>query len=376
MLALYWLRLSSLYSESNTSFVFYYFSFILFFIVLSITYFNSFDKYSSKSKLKPILTIDNKSLYIKSAVFLFLVGFLTNLYLILTYGLPFMAENLVDRDPDLFKTIHYPMYLVHLLIISAMMGYIGIREYKRYKKILMIVIFIASFFSLSVWLARGFASVIIITIIVYEFVRALYYNNITKYILIGIISVVVFVFFFNYIGNLRLEFVLKYIYGETLNEYWGMSNKYPTWFVWFYIYFTSPLENANHLLSQSVTQYKYGMLLFYVFVAPIHKYMFLEKTNLFPVLDETAGLNVSTFIIDAITDFGYVGPYIYIAALFIVMRIGQLSVDKGIYGLLCYISTINIALWMIFANALSVGPFVITFMFFLAMAWRKHIKWG
>ena len=281
MLVLYWLRLSSLYSESNTLFIFYYLSLILFFIVLSIKYFNSFNKYSYKSNLKAILTIDNKNLYIKSAVLLFLVGFLTNLYLVLKYGLPFIAENLVDRDPDLFKTIHYPMYLVHLLIISAMMGYIGIREYKGYKKILMIVVFIASFLSLSVWLARGFASVIMLTIIIYEFVRALYSNNLTKYLLIGIVSVVIFVFFFNYIGNLRLEYVLKYIYGETLNEYWGMSNKYPTWFVWFYIYFTSPLENANHLFSQSVTQYKYGMLLFYLIIAPIHKYMFLDKTNLF-----------------------------------------------------------------------------------------------
>jgi hypothetical protein len=324
--------------------------------------------------LKAILEIDDKSLYIKAVAFLFLIGFLTNLYLILSYGLPFLAENLIDRDPDLYSKIHYPMYLVNLLIISAMMGYIGIRNYKGYKKIFMIFVFIASFLSLSVWLARGFASLIVLTIIIYELIRSLSYNKLTKYILNGIIVTVIFILFFNYVGNLRYEYVLRVVYGETLNEFWGMSNKYPTWFVWFYIYLTSPLENASQLLSQSVIQYKYGMLLFYVFIAPIHKNMFLTKTNLYPTLEGTAGLNVSTFIRDAITDYGYIGPYIYLVMLFLIMRIGQLSLDRGIYGLLCYISTINIALWMIFDNALSVGPFVITFLFFLVMAWRKHIK--
>jgi hypothetical protein len=320
------------------------------------------------------LTIDDKTLYIKLVVLIFLIGFLTNLFLLSRYGLPFLGENLVSLDPDISTQIHYPMYLVNLLIISSMMGYIGIKNYTGCKKFLMIFIFIISFISLSVWLTRGFASVIMLTIIIYEFTRALYYNRLTKYIMKGFLLFIIFILFFSFVGNLRLEYVLKEVYGQSLNEFWGMSNKYPKWFVWLYIYITSPLENASQLMSQSVTQYKYGMLLFYVFVAPIHKYFFMTRTNLYPALFDTAGLNASTFMIDAITDFGYIGPYIYIVALFLIMRIGQLSLDKGIYGLLCYISTINIALWMIFSNAIAVGPFMITFLFFLIMTWRKHIQ--
>jgi hypothetical protein len=376
ILLMYWFGLSSLYSGSNTLFVLYYLSLLLFYFVLSLNYFNSFKKYNNKVNLKTILTIDDKKLYIKLVVFLFLVGFLANLYLILRYGLPFLNENLVSKgvDSDLSRKIHYIMYLVNFLIISAMMAYIGIKNYKGYKKSIMAIILIISFVSLSIWLSRGFASVIMLTIIIYEFINALYYNKITKYIIIWIFVVLCFLLFFTYLGNLRLEFVINELYGMTLNDFWGMSNKYPTWFVWLYIYFTSPLENANQLFGQTVLQHKYGMLLFYVFVAPIHKYLFLSKTSLYPVLEANAGLTVSTFIIDAITDFGYSGPYIYIGVLFMMMRIGQLSLDKGIYGLLCYISTINMALWMIFTNAMSIGPFMIIFLFFLIMAWRKNIK--
>jgi hypothetical protein len=200
-------------------------------------------------------------------------------------------------------------------------------------------------------------------------------GNKKKFYVYGGILIGGFIIFFSYIGNIRTEYVMENIFQYTINDHYHMSNKWPSSFVWLYIYFTSPIENASLIFSgQFISEYKLGMHLFYPFVAPIYKALFFGDTEFIPPLESKAGLIVGTYLPDAFSDFGYVGPYIYMIALVILLRIGQKSLKKGIYGFLCYVSALNIAFWMMFTNAFAIGPFMISYLFFLLFAWVKDVK--
>ena len=70
-----------------------------------------------------------------------------------------------------------------------------------------------------------------------------------------------------YIGDLRLKYVLENIYFKTLKDLYLMKYDLPNWFIWIYIYITSPLENARYAI-ENITLEKYTMFnqLFYPFI--------------------------------------------------------------------------------------------------------------
>jgi len=79
-------------------------------------------------------------------------------------------------------------------------------------------------------------------------------------------------------------------------------------------------------------------------------------------------------MVDATTDFGLIGPFVYMSILAFILYIGRLSLKKGIYGFFSYISVINISLWMIFSNPFAIAPFLIPFILFTGWGWRKSVK--
>ncbi|MED4271840.1 hypothetical protein P9199_17355 [Geobacillus stearothermophilus] len=129
------------------------------------------------------------------------------------------------------------------------------------------------------------------------------------------------------------------------------------------------------IFNQPVNKYYYGIMLFYPYLAPILKYFSLVPiSSFYPPLWDNVGLNVSTYITDAYQDFGFFGMYIYLFLLFLFLRTGQKTLLNGVYGLLCYISVVNIAFWMVFDNAFRSGPFLISFFLFYFITVDEHFS--
>lgn len=367
ILFLYIIKLSRLYNP-QIDFIIYYFSILLFFLLCSVK--EIFKQSVYEKKIECYFNLKSKKLFINVIYLLFIIGFLANIWQVMNYGMPFLEENKLGRN----KEGHYIQYLVNFLLMSSSMSYIAIREnFQSMKK--MIIIFILSNINLFVWLNRGAFTLQLITILIYEYIKAKEKRKIKIFVCKFCFFSIIFIMVFSYVGNIRSEYVLESIFKYTINEHYKMDAVYPTWFVWIYIYITSPLENMNRILEEQVPhQHTLGMRMIYPFVAPLFKLTFDSPTNLKPSLEYEAGLNVSTYMVDAITDFGMIGPYIYMIYLIFILRLGQISLKKGIYGMLTYASAMNIALWLSFANAFAIGPFMIAFLFFLFMAWIRDIK--
>lgn len=182
------------------------------------------------------------------------------------------------------------------------------------------------------------------------------------------------VFLFGLIGDLRIQVVLETFYHMTVNELYGMSEIFPSGFVWTYMYITSPLENASRIfMEQSVWEYHFGLNMIYPFIAPLSRMIFDQRFDLFPPLQEEAGLNTSTYMIDAFNDFGYVGPYIYMCYLAFIYFIGCRAMRHNIYGIFCYLCAVDMGVWMIFANSVAIGSKMMVFLFFLFMTYRENV---
>lgn len=365
IIGLYLLQLSSLYNP-DIFFVLYYLSSIIFLLVFNIN-----GVLSKKCILDfKCLKLINMKTYNRWIYVLFILGILSSIYQIVVFGTPLEIENKVNRPIG----DHYVQYIVNFLQISAIMSYTGLRLNCGKNKWEYIIITLVSISFLSIWLNRGAFTLFFFTIVVVEYLRAKLNNKMMRFYVIFILLIMFFVWLFDYVGNMRIEYVFTYIYGHTLNAHYGFSEEYPSWFVWIYIYASSSLENASLIwLNQGVFEYRMGANMFYPFIAPFFKND-LPHSTFFPPLDYTAGLNVSTYLPNSIEDFGYIGPYIYMLYLSLYYRIAVKSLNISIYGLLCYISVLHMSLWMIFVNPFAIGPNLITVLFFIILSWKNKIK--
>lgn len=362
ILILYLLKLSSLY-QIRFIFVSYYISVLLSFFIFSFPFWNrrSFDS----KKLEKAINISNVKLY-KFIMFVFyLIGVVASIYQIKNYGTPLELENKVNRPIG----DHYVQYLVNLLTISGSMAYILLRSNKR-GKFISFFVFISSIGLLSVWLNRGAFTPILLVVIYYEYTLAYLKGNFKKFLVLCIIVTLTFIIFFGYIGNVRTEYVFENVFRYSINYHYGMNENIPSSIVQLYIYLTSPLENMSRIFyNQDVYEYKFGQLMIYPFIAPIVKYFDIGvKYPFIPPLDSIAGLNVSTFLADSFTDFGFLGAYIYMLYLIFLMRVAERRFGSNIFGFLLYTSIINISLWMAFDNAFAIGPFMINYVVFYILS--------
>lgn len=363
ILGLYFLDLTSLY-EADFLFGFVYFLPVLFLCVIN---YNKFGKINFHSVLQIIENRAHRKNFFGFLYAIFWLGVLASMYQIINYGTPLTLENKIDRPIG----DHYVQYLVNFLTTSSMMSYVAIR-FKFGNRIKSIFICVFSIALLAVWLNRGAYTPFLVTVVFIEYILARRNKKANKFYLLMMILSISFVILFGYVGNLRMEYVMEYVYHCTINQWYGMPEYIPTGFVQLYLYLTSPLENAKHIFfEQCVWEYQYGVKMVYPFVAPIVKGIFFESTNIFPYLDKTlpVGLNVSTYFESALIDFGYIGPYIYMIYISIFFRLCKFFCTKNIFGLLADISLIQMSLWMVFVHAFAIGPFMINLLFFLIVAW-------
>lgn len=363
ILVLYFLELTSLY-EADVLFAFVFFLPVIF---LSAINYNSFGKINFASICRIIEDRAHVNIFFVCLYVMFWIGVLASIYQIVNYGTPLELENKINRPIG----DHYVQYLVNFLTISSMMSYVAVR-FKFGNRIKSISICIVSIALLAIWLNRGAYAPFLVTVIFIEYILAKINNKINKFYLLMVVISISFVILFGYVGSLRMEYVMEYVYHCTINQWYGMPEYIPTGFVQLYIYLTSSLENARHMLfEQSVWEYQYGVKMVYPFVAPFVKDLFSESTNIFPYLDKTlpVGLNVSTYFQSALIDFGYIGPYIYMIYISFYFRICKFFCVKNIFGLLADISLIHMSFWMVFVHAFAIGPFMINMLFFIIIAW-------
>lgn len=369
ILLFYIMSLSDLYSP-NAFFVVYFISILFFFFVLSLRYYKIHIGLLQKEKINQYISIDSGKIFNCIIYITFFIGALASIYQLYHFGATIFQENKVSR----IEGSHYVDYLVNLLQISLCLSYIAIKsKLKKYNYIYFFIILV-SFLLLSVKLNRGAFTFFLLVYIYISYVFSYKKNKQKKWFFKMACAVIIFGILFGAIGNMRLNYVLENIYHMSINDLYGMSNIYPSAFVWIYIYFTSPLENISRMImEQSVWEYHWGLNLVYPFVAPLAKEIFSDRGSLYPPLAPIAGLNVSSYIQEALVDFGMIGPYIYMAVLCLVYMIAIFRL-KNIYGFLCYISAINIGFWMIFTNSFAVGPNMINYLFFLMMSFISSAK--
>lgn len=367
VLLLYLCQLSSFY-DIQYEFILYFISVLLFFGLITRKLYNNHDQYLGK--IENLLCIKDKRSFCWIIWITFFIGTIASIYQVYAYGATILQENKVGH----ISGSHYIGYLVDCLQISLAMAYTGIRLKTTRFIFLLKVICVVSIGLLLIRMNRGAFSFSLLVMIYLSFFHASLDHRMLQWKRKMSFILFVVVVLFGFIGDLRLEVVLETFYRMTINELYGMSEVFPSPFVWVYMYLTSPLENASRIfMEQSVWDYHLGLNMIYPFVAPLSKMIFDRRLDLFPPLQEEAGLNTASYMIDAFNDFGYVGPYIYMCYLALIYFIGCRARHHNIYGVFCYLCAVDMGLWMIFGNGLALGSKMMMFLFFLFMTYRENV---
>lgn len=347
---------------------------LVFFIGSKRIYLDEEDILISMEEMK-----NNKNNYYIYSILLnlvFIVSSITFGINVKKYGLAILGENKINKQ----HMDHYSGYIVYMLVLCAQGKYI---LFRINSKISDLIILILSIGALILTLNRGPIAFILVSIYIYELFNLVKIKNkISKKKLHFIYAILIFIFivflqFFAYIGDIRMEYVLKNVYNRTINEHYGMSEFIPSGFLWGYMYLTSPLENAAFSLINQNVQFTYFNNLFYPFIKLFanifgvgDKYkMWLSKRAAYsPYLESRIGLNVSSFIPEAMQDLGYLGIIIYIVIFFVLAYLSIKIIKKRIISTIgatiIYSNILNMLLWSAFGNSLKI-PILILNIFFI-----------
>lgn len=358
---MYSLRLSSLY-DITSEYLLYCFVLVLFLIVVFIL-FRSANKYSMQKLINELTIKSSKCspresrILVRLNFWLFLIGTAASIYVFQKVGFTAMLVNKVSRVGD--ASTHYLGYLQNFLVYQMATSYYLMRiscGSKRKLKYLSMFIIAGGLLYLN--LNRGVYTFPLLLILLYESIRSR-----KNFLVIMITSIIGFITYFAYIGNLRVAFVMENVYKTTISDFYGMSG-YPSWFTWLYIYLTSPLENFNNMLmQQTVSHHTFGLQVLFPFFQIIFKLFSYDlqdyTAQIFPYLAIYSGLTVSSFQQAALVDFGIIGPFVYIVIFAVFINITLRIANKSVFGLFHYAMGLNILMWGIFVNPFSIGPFMI-----------------
>lgn len=319
---------------------------------------------------------------------IFIAASIVFLYNISKYGLAILGSNKINKQ----ELTHYSKYFINLLVICAQIKYINFRKLKRCHDL---IILILSVMILFLTLNRMPIFFIFATIYIYEIINYLKIKEKidrtkrNKFILTTVIAIIVFVLAFGYVGNMRMDYVLKNIYHTTLQEHYGMSSYVPVSLVWVYIYLTSPLENASFSLVHQHIQYTYFNNLFYPFIkffanifnqGDNYKAWVMSRVGYTPHLWEKVGLNVSSFITEGgFQDLGFIGFVIYIAIYsvlieWIIKLIKQKRIISSLGVYIIYSNILNLLIMSVYVNSLGISLLIINIILVLVIEldYRKN----
>lgn len=367
-ISLYNLQLSTLYAPTLTINIVVMIIVIIFYI---LTRFVSLEKRDIFKVLENIKEEETYKKYFWISNIIIIVGTLVFAFNVYKHGLAILDENRINKQ----KIDHYAVYIVHMLALAAQIKYILFRSGNRIKgKIIDGFGFLVAVGVLFLTLNRGPIAFIIIAIYVYEIFNIVKVKErLSKkqtYIAFGamILAAVGFIQFFGYIGNARMEFVLKHILHKPLYEHYGVSEYMPSGLIWVYIYMTSNLDNAAFALANGAVQHTYFNNLFYPFIKFFanlvgkggeYKAWIDGRMEYTPYLDKRVGLNVMSFIPESIQDGSYFGIVFYVAiyvalAILAVYLIKRSKKFSSLGALIVYANVLNILMWSVFDNSLKI----------------------
>lgn len=372
-IGLYNLGISKLYHPTISINIIVMFICIIFFLVGRKKYIDSNDIKESMSELS-----ENKNDYkIYSLVsnLIFIIAFIIFWINAYKHGLALFEKNKIDKQ----VMDHYASYIVYMLVVSAQIKYILFRSHKRISDL---IIFILSVGTLMLTLNRGPIAFILAAGYLYEIFNLI--NNKDKMskkklygIYIGLIFVAcMFIYFFGVIGDMRMDYVLKNVYHRTINEHYQMPSWIPSGMLWFYVYLTSPLENAAYAIASGGVDFTYFNNLFYPFIklganllgkGEVYKEWLISRGSYPVYLEDKVGLNATSFITEGMQDFGYIGLIVYILIFLGLAYLGIILIKKKsistIGSLIIYSNIINILLWSVFSNSLKISTLILYILF-------------
>lgn len=271
-------------------------------------------------------------------------------------------------------------YLYRLSVpLSILFWYTCRRGGTRIGRVLSAALFVLFVFVTACDLSRGPLLWIITGIILFELlIRAEKSNNAKlspRAWMLLILALVAISWAFDYFGSLRTANIFK----TTASNYYDMKVRLPSGLSWIYIYLCSPLENARYALENSVVNSPtLSANLFY----PVYKLIaniigqgdnFSNWVNshseLHAYLIGSYGLNVGTFILDALQDFWTLGIVIYLFAYVGVNALTKQIISSKkinpITKLIVYSLAFQGPLWSIFSNSVVFGPIWVCILIFM-----------
>ena len=389
-ISLYNIKLSKLYNPTwHINLVVLLICFV-FFIASKKIYIDEKDILSNIEELKS--NKEDYKIYSIISTLIFIVASIFFWISVKKYGLAILSENKINKQ----QIDHYAGYIVYMLVLSAQFKYI---LFRANKKIIDGIVFVLTMVTLVLTLNRGPIAFIIVAIYIYELFNLVKIkNNISKRKLYTIYAVliltfIVFLQFFGYIGDMRMEYVLENVYSRTIEEHYQIGTNMPSGFLWGYVYLTSPLENASFSLINQSVQFTYFNNLFYPFIKLFanlagmgdgYKNWLMGREAYTPYLQDTVGLNVSSFIPEAMQDLGYLGVFIYVAiyvglAYFSIALIKKKLKFSAIGSMIIYVNILNILFWSVFSNSLKIPVLILNILIviFIEILREKGIlKWG
>ncbi len=311
---------------------------------------------------------------------IFVVAAIVFIYNGYKHGLAIAEENKIGKQ----ELDHYAGYIVYMLVLCAEIKYMLFRNYGRW---IDLVILLLSTALLMLTLNRGPMAFLFITIGLYEVFNFInikeYLQKRTKYMIYGgfIALVLAFMWFFGYIGDMRMKYVMENVYGRTLAEHYGVSELMPSGFLWVYIYLTSPLENIAFSLTNQVVNFTYFNDLFYPFVkffaniigkGAEYKEWLMGQATYIPYLEKKVGLNAGSFIPEAFQDLGVAGFVVYLGiymalAYFSIKLIKNRGRLSSISKILIYTNITSILLWGVFVNSFKIPILIMNIMILLVI---------
>lgn len=374
-IALYNLKLSSYYNPNLIINIIVILICIVFLFGSRKNFLKEEDILLSMEKMKS--DKDNYLIYSMIINLVFIIAFITFWVNVKKYGLAILSQNKINKQ----QMDHYSAYIVYMLVLCAQTKYI---LFRINKKILDLLVFLLSIGTLVLTLNRGPIAFILAAMYIYELFSLVKVKNLISkkrlYIIYFtlILAFIVFLQFFGYIGDMRMEYVLEHVYNRTINEHYGMNQIIPTGFLWAYIYLTSPLENATFSLMNQNVQLTYFNNLLYPFIkffanilgfGEDYKIWLTEKVSYVPYLDKKIGLNVSSFIPEAMQDFGYIGVVVYVL-IFLLLSYLSIKMIKSrkltaIGSTIIYANVLNMLLWSVFGNSLKIPVLILNIFFIL-----------
>ena len=198
------------------------------------------------------------------------------------------------------------------------------------------------------------------------------------------VLVIFFIWMFGAIGDFRTASIFK----DGTSSFYQMEKNYPSGITWVYIYLTSPFENARYAISSiDVKHYSFFNKLFYPFFkffanlsgqGKQYALYVNEFRDVSSYLKPQYGLNVGSFILDAYSDFGFLGILVYMLwyniVAFLTHKIICSKKINNISKVIIFPIIVQIAIWSVFSNSLfQIAGIWVDILFVLI--WNKATKY-